>query len=288
MNNYAKRNCSKYNRNLVNRGSLTFWLNTECIDSWISKSKKRGRPSFSQSVIQAGLILKTIYRLPFRALQGFFDSILRLLKLHLKVPHYTLFSKRANEARASLSKLSNRKPLELAIDSSGLKIRGEGEWKVKIHGNEKRRGWIKLHIALDPKTQELIEIDVTDELVADSTVLPTLIEKAPKSIERVYADGAYDRGVCRKYLYSKGIKALIPPRRQGAIRKETELEERNTALQIIRRLEGDEEAFDFWKKLSGYHRRSLVETAFSRLKRLFGDRLGSKKFTNQRAEAIFR
>ena len=71
MNNYAKRNWYQYNRNLVNRGSLTFWLNTECIDSWISKSKKRGRPSFSQSVIQAGLILKTIYRLPFRALQGF-------------------------------------------------------------------------------------------------------------------------------------------------------------------------------------------------------------------------
>ena len=84
---------------------------------------------------------------------------------------------------ASLPKLSTKRPLELAIDSSGLKVRGEGEWKVKIHGRE--RGWIKLHIGVDPKTQELIAIEVTDEITADCAVLPSLIAKAPKSLKKV-------------------------------------------------------------------------------------------------------
>jgi hypothetical protein len=121
--------------------------------------------------------MKAVYNLPLRSLQGFLGSILLLLQVDLKCPHYSLFCKRAKEAAACLPKLSTRKPLELAIDSSGLKVSGEGEWKVKIHGREKRRGWVKLHIGVDPKTGELIAIDVTDEKTGDNTVLPRLINE---------------------------------------------------------------------------------------------------------------
>ena len=288
MKNYVKRNWSKYNRNLVNRGRVTFWIKEETLSSWLTKSGRKGRPSFSTSVIQAGLIIKSVYNLPLRSLQGFLESLLLVLKVSLKSPHYSLFCKRAKEAASCLPKLSNRKPLELAIDSSGLKIRGEGEWKVKIHGSEQRRGWIKLHVGVDPKTQELIAIKVTDEQTADSAVLPDLINNAPKSLRKVYADGAYDRKNCRTILNDLGIEECIPPRKDGKIKEESGLKSRNDALKIIKGLGSDDISMCLWKKLSNYHRRSLVETVFSRFKSIFGDRLNAKKFTNLEAEINFK
>ncbi len=288
MKNHAKRDWRKYNRNLVNRGSITLWLEEETLASWIEKSGKRGRPSFSKAVIQTGWILKTVYRLPLRALQGFLDSLLKIIKTNLKAPHYSLFCKRAKEAEAVLPKLSNKRPTELAIDSSGLKISGEGEWKVKIHGTEKRRGWIKLHIGVDPHTQDLVVAEITNDKVGDATVLPLLMDRAPKSIKKVLADGAYDTLGCRRYLSSKYIEECIPPQRNGRLRKEQGYEERNTAITLMSFFGGDAEAHSLWKKLTGYHKRSLAETAFSRLKRLFGERLSCKKFSNLKTETLFR
>ncbi len=143
MNNHVKRSWSEYNRNLVNRGSITFWINEECLNSWQKKTGKKGRPAFSTSVIQAGFIIKSVYNLPLRSLQRFLDSVLLFLGIKLKCPHYCPFCKIAKEAAASLLKLSKRRPVEIAIDSSGLKISGEGGWKVKIHAKEKRRGMDK-------------------------------------------------------------------------------------------------------------------------------------------------
>jgi hypothetical protein len=142
---------------------------------------------------------------------------------------------------------------------------------VKIHGSEKRRGWIKLPIAIDPKTQDLMALEMTDDQVADSTMLPKLIDQSPKSVKRVLADGAYDRASCRQHLLKKGIQSCIPPRRKGAQKEGQEFDQRTSDLKVINLLGGDEEAFSLWKKLVDYHKRSLVETAFSRLKRLFGD-----------------
>jgi hypothetical protein len=97
MNNYAQRNWIEYHKHLVNRGSMTFWFSKECLDHWVSKSATPGRPAFSKEVILAGLIFKTVYNLPLRSLQVFFQSILCLLKIDLKVPHDSLFCKRAQE-----------------------------------------------------------------------------------------------------------------------------------------------------------------------------------------------
>lgn len=288
MNNHAKRSWSEYNRNLVNRGSITFWISEECLNSWQKKTGKKGRPAFSTAVIQAGLIMKAVYNLPLRSLQGFLSSVLLFLRAGIKCPHYSLFCKRAKEASASLPKLSRKKPVEIAIDSSGLKISGEGEWKVKIHGKEKRRGWIKLHIAVDPKSGELMAIDVTNEKTADNQAFPGLINKSPKTLKKVYADGAYDRKNCREILSNLGIEQCIPPRKDGKIQEESCFEGRNDALKVIRAFGSDRDSLEIWKKLSGYHRRSLSETVFSRFKGIFGDRLAARKFINQEAETVFK
>lgn len=285
---YVKRNWQEYNKKLVNRGNIFLWIEKDTFNQWIVKKKKRGRPSFSSSVIQAGWFLKTFFRCTLRALQGFLDSLIQIMKQDYRSPHYSLFCKRAAEAAALLPKMTKTRPTDLIIDSSGLKILGEGEWKDKVHRSKTRKSWVKLHIAVDARTQEITAAVLSDEYTADSCVLPTLVEKSPKSVKKVLADGAYDRSSVRKFLINRKIDPCIPPRRGGKLRKEPYMESRNQDLLAIRGLGGSEEAFALWKKLRQYHRRSLVETAFSRLKSLFGNRLNNKKLANQQAEAFFR
>jgi len=86
MNNHAKSDWHKYNQKLINRRSLTFWLDQDCLKSWMNKHEKKGLSSFSNLVIQAGKIIKSIYRLSLRSLEGFLDSIPKLFKLNLKSP----------------------------------------------------------------------------------------------------------------------------------------------------------------------------------------------------------
>lgn len=114
MKTYAKRRWNEYNRDLVNRGSIAFWVSQECLDSWKKKTGEKGHPSFSTAVIQAGVVLKSVYHLPRKSLQGFLGSILFLRQVDLKSPNYSLFCKRAKEAAKSFPKLSKRRPLELA------------------------------------------------------------------------------------------------------------------------------------------------------------------------------
>jgi hypothetical protein len=60
----------------------------------------------------------------------------------------------------------------VVIDSTGLKVFGEGEWKVKKHGQERRRIWRKLHLAVDSKTHEIICADLSLNNVTDSEAFP--------------------------------------------------------------------------------------------------------------------
>jgi hypothetical protein len=100
--------------------------------------------------------------------------------------------------------------VEILIDSSGLKVREEGEWKVKMHGNEKRRGWIKLHIAANPKTQELIAIEVTDDKVADCTILPKLITNLQRQWKKLMLmEPMIDPGVESIYLIKVYMVAFL-------------------------------------------------------------------------------
>ena len=202
---HAKRNWQEYNRKLVNRGNLFLWIDKTVLNEGIVKKKKRGHTAFSSSVIQTGWFLKTFYRCTLRSLQGFLNSLLQLMQQNLSSPHYSVFCRRAAQAAALLPKLSDRKPTDLVIDSSGLKIFGEGEWKDKVHRSHTRKSWIKLHLALDPKSQEIITSVLTDEKTADSSAVSALLEQSPQSIHKLLADGAYDKKSVRELLHQKGI-----------------------------------------------------------------------------------
>lgn len=277
-----KRNWHKYNQDLVKRGSITFFIDPEALTKK-PEENKRGRPRlFSHPLIHLLLVLKIQYRLTYRALEGFAKSILPGLDPDIFLPTYSLICKRASKLEALLPKLSSRRPKVVLIDATGIKVYGEGEWKVKMHGASKRRKWIKLHIAVDEKNQEIIHLEVTKGHEADCKVGPKIIDKLPRSVNKVIGDGGYDTKRCRQAIDRIGAKDLIPPRKNSQL--SSTLIRRNNALLEIKGLGGDKLAREIWGKLTGYSRRVLAETSFSRLKGLYGERFFSKKMETQKVE----
>ena len=141
-----KRDWSKYNKALVERGNVTFYID-ENILKRDRKMKTFGRPRiFSHPLIQLLLILKIQYSLSYRMLEGFAKNTLSYLYPKISLPSYSVICRRAAELKDQLPKLSSRKPQSILIDATGIKVYGEGEWKVKVQGKTKRRKWIKLHM----------------------------------------------------------------------------------------------------------------------------------------------
>ena len=210
-------------------------------------------------------------------------SLFALLELSTPVPHYTLYSKRMKALH--LPKISNKRPSHILVDASGVKVFGEGEWKVKVHGTDKRRTWVKLHIGVDSNSQDVMAVRATPNTVGDSTMLPEVLEACPKTVRTVTADGAYDGLPCRAFLDDRGIEDIIFPPKNAVPRPEPAMRNRNQMLAAMEALGGGSEARAILKKLTGYHKRSLVETAFSRLKRRFGERFSGRRMENISVEA---
>ena len=162
--------------------------------------------------IETALIVKGVFPLPLRSLQDFIDSIFSLMNVPLRSPNYSSISKRAKTVEIKYRNPSRGAIRHIAIDSTGLKVFGEGEWKIKKHGSEKRR---TLHMAVDVDTHEVISAEMTLVNVGDSEVLPSLLN--PLRISEVSGDGAYDTKECHKILTKKKIKPLIPPRKSAGL-----------------------------------------------------------------------
>ncbi|MNO70770.1 Transposase DDE domain protein [compost metagenome] len=215
-------------------------------------------------------MLKGIFNLTLRATQGLLDSLFELMNVPLCAPDYSCVSKRARTVTVAYRQPSKGRITDLVIDSTGLKVFGEGEWKVRKHGAEKRRVWRKLHLAVDPATHDIVAAEVSLENVHDAEVLPTLLNPLRRKLGRVYADGAYDNKASHQLIAHKGATACIPPRKNAGLWKKGH--PINEAVLVIRK-----EGLAYWKKISGYHRRSLAETAMSRFKQLMAGRITLKK-----------
>lgn len=278
------RNWRQYNKSLVQRGSLTFLIDPKIIKASQKRTKKKmGRPTeFSDEIIYILMLTKIHYGLSYRALEGFARDILIRLYPWMKVPTYSLICKRMTKLGKTLPKLSNAKPQTVIFDASGIRVFGEGEWKVKIHGRGKRRKWVKMHIGIDPRTQEVVTEITTHSNIADGSMTKELLRRSGRQVRTVIADGAYDGRSSRDEIKEQKAQALIPPPKNARVwGKDVE---RDDAIRIIAGLGGDKGAKSLWGKLTGYSARALVETAFSRFKRIFGDRVFSKVFDRQRVE----
>lgn len=288
---YRIRNWPEYNESLVQRGSLTFWLDEKIIRQWHSKAKTshRGRPlEYTNAAIELALTLRAVFHLTLRATQGFIKSVFSWAKLELKTPDYTTLCKRQRNLEINLPRCNlSKEKLHIVIDSTGLKVFGEGEWKVRQHGYSKHRTWRKLQIALDVNSQEIVCAMLTTNDCHDKEVLQEIVEAIEAPIATVGGDGAYESHANYTYLDNRKIKALIPPRKDAKIKQHGNSKApavaRDKIVREIRTL-----GRKHWKQENGYHQRSLVETAMFRLKTLFGEDLRNRIFEHQTTEAFIR
>jgi hypothetical protein len=290
---YKIKNWSKYNQSLIERGSVSLWFDPLDPGSWICTDKafKRGRPYyFTHAAIECMLALRYRYHLPLRATQGFVTSLFELsgLQMHeIEVPSYATLSRRQSVLNPELElKMASSEGIHLLVDSTGLKVFGEGEWKVRQHGPGKRREWRKLHLAVDAKTQQIVACTLSESIVHDCEILPKLLMNINLEIEKVSADGAYDTWQCRMHIADKQAKALIPPREGATLDQGKHGQagvDRDECLWNIAN-----NGSTAWKQDSGYSKRSLAETAMFRFKKSTGADLMSREFQNQIAEAIIK
>jgi Transposase DDE domain len=200
---YRLRNWTDYNKALIARGSLTLWIDARSIDKWLSHERPARpgrRPTYTDLAVECCLLLREVYHLPLRATQGLARSVLRLLSLNLPVPDYSTLSRRARLLQLSLAAHSTKPISHLVIDSTGLKVYGEGEWKVRTHGADKRRTWRKLHISMDAATHHVTAALLTDKDALDRNSVAALLKQTAAKIGSVCADGAYDFEQCYRAI----------------------------------------------------------------------------------------
>ena len=283
---YRTTNWSEYNAALKRRGSLEIWFDPGM--AWLAEASSRpGRPQrFSDSAIELCLTLKVLFGLALRQVTGLVASLLKLAKLDWPVPDYTTLCRRQKTLTVALGGRASSDGLHLLVDSTGIKMTGEGEWKTRKHGASYRRQWRKVHLGIDAETLEIRAIEVTTNAIGDAPVLPSLLAQIPvhERIATVGGDGAYDTKKCRAAIAGRHADAVIPVRRNGRQWKEDGpgVEARNETLRAIKRL-----GRTIWKKWSGYHRRSLVETKMHCFK-LLGQRVASRTLERQITELKLR
>ena len=286
---YRVRNWPDYDAGLQQRGSLTVWFTPQAVEAWYYQGpRQRGAQyTFSEVAIQTALILRLLYHLPLRQTEGFVASILALMGLAVRVPDHTTLSRRQAGLTVDWPLQPKDQPLHLVVDATGLKVYGEGEWKVRQHGWNKRRTWRKLHLGVDEATGEIVAQTLTTNSQDDAGQVEPLLDQIEAPIAAVGGDGAYDRRKVFEALAASDrgppMRPIIPPRKDAKIEqhgnRKAEPLPRDETIRTIRK-----RGRRTWKKTSGYHRRSIAETQIGRYKQILGDTLHARTLTHQQTE----
>ena len=274
--NKRKINWSEYNESLVRRGEVMF--DTDFLANWraelkiMNKGKEGAKYLYPNSLI---LLLATVhvYLLPYRQLEGF----LRMMSIHIErlqeaVPDYTTMWWRVVKVKVHLNPKINleKDPITIAVDSTGIKVTNRGEW-IRDKWKE-RRGFIKIHVAVNVKTKQILSMEVTKEDVADGKMLKPLVHDVTTSaasfpyakenrIIEVIADGTYDSKDNFRYLDELKIKPVIKVRKNSSTNANGCIPRKRVV--IVEQLENVKR----WKKRHGYGMRWIAESAFSSIKR---------------------
>ena len=231
--------------------------------------------------------LQEIYHLPLRQTEGLLKSILTLLHVALPVPDYSTLSRRRATLEVALPRPRGTEALHVVIDSTGVKVFGEGEWKVRQHGYTYRRTWRKVHVGVDEARGEIVAAVGTTNNYSESQILPDLLAQVEEDISQVSGDGGYDRRNCSEAIRPRQAQATLPPQHGAKIWQHgTTKADRVARDETLRRIRPVGRAA--WKRESGYHRRSLAETTMGRLKGIFGARVGARSFSGQAAQVLVR
>lgn len=285
---YKIRNWHEYNESLKQRGALDVWIEESVIENWYAKpNNKRGaQPIYTDLAVQITLQFGKVFSQRLRQTEGLVNSVFRVMEIELDVPNFSTLSRRGGTMEVKLPKDQKEKVI-LVGDSSGLKVYGEGEWKVRKHGWSKHRTWRKMHLMITPDG-EIREAELTENNISDDEIAVELLNREEAEIEGFIGDGAFDT----KKVYDKCVEKeisniLIPPQINAKIWQHGNCKApphpRDENLRQIRKTSRKK-----WKEDVKFHVRSLSETAIFRFKTIFGDRLDARNFNQQRNEFLIK
>lgn len=285
----TKRDWSKYNQALVNRGYLTIFVSKDFAREWYVKydentpRKRGGQPKYTEKAITALLSLRFVFKQPLRSMEGFAKSLVSMMNLNLEVPDYSTLSLKLNEMKIKLPRLTKSNTGHVvSLDSTGLKIHGQGEWNRKNHSQKDRREWVKMHLAIDNESMQILAVESTADDVHDCEVFDTLIDSIPEQIDQAMGDGAYGTVGAYKKSAERNIKLIAKPKISDVINEKTtepHLLERNEHVAYFQ-----ENGIHAWAKKNGYWDRNRVEATMSRFITTFDDKLVSRTVQSQKNE----
>lgn len=287
---------SEYNESLVRRGEIL--LGFDVIDNWDKELEEMNRGKAGEPfhypdtfVLMLGYA-KVYFHLPYRQTEG-------IVKGHAankipSIPHFSTINRRINRLNVKIKDDSNKNTnlddwyIIIAVDSTGIKVTNRGQWmnkKWNVNRSTKKKGYLKIHVAVDIKSKEILSMEITDEHVHDGKMLPNLVKDIKKSngiiIDKLLADGAYDSNNTFRYVSENGIMPCIKVRRDARVRK-TSHHFRNLSV-IAQRND-----IQKWKDSVSYGHRWMVETVFSSMKRMFGEYVYSLKMENMKQELMLK
>jgi Transposase DDE domain len=283
-----------YNRSLVRRGEILFAY--DFLDAWdselarMNENKEGKKYRYPNSFILVIGYIRVYLHLPYRQTEGIIKATGKnIIPNH---PSYGQICRRLSrlDIDSSSSRIEDDDDddygdIVIAIDSTGIKVTNRGQW-LRDKWNIRKKGYLKIHVAVNVKTKEILSLEVTDEKVHDGKVMDKLVERILKSnnnmnINSVLADGSYDSNKNFKYLYEKKILPGIKIKKNSITStKNTNTRNKEVTLQ--------QQYFDRWKKKRKYGHRWMAETAFSSLKRMFGEYTYATKFQNMVKEMILK
>ena len=282
---YRVRNWPAYEAGLRRRGDLTLWADEAALDKWQAPSRNTpgGQAIYSDLAIEMVLMLRTVFHLALRQAEAFASSVLRLLGLDRRIPDHTTLSRRSGDFATRRPSVVAR-ARHLVVDSTGLKLFGQGEWNEERYGRH-RRSWRKLHLPIDVDTGEIVANALTENDADDTSKVPGLLDRIDGEITTFIADGAYDgepvyQAVARQQ-HGPPPDVVIPPRASAVLSTDStdRQSQRDRHIRMIA-----EKGRMGWQKATGYGRRSLVETAIGRYKHLIGSTLRARSLAAQQGE----
>jgi IS5 family transposase len=268
----------------VKRGEIL--LDLRILDRWDSElermnaRKEGGRYVYPEIFVKLLGYVHLLFHLPYRQTEGFLKA-LRRFDSRIEVPDYSTIDRRVNRLGVKLDEEDYGNDLVIAVDASGVKVSNRGDWMRRRW--KVRRGYLKIHIAVDVKRKRILALEVTDEKVGDERMLQPLVEEASRKgkIARAIGDGAYDTRSNFHYLAEKGIEPVIKVRRDASNRAGGCVPRKLVAQEYLH----DPEA---WKRRHGYGQRWMAETVFSSFKRTFGEYVSAKTMRNMANEIILK
>ena len=269
-------------------GDLTIWVSSDVHNHWAAprRGSRGGQRQYSDLAITLCLTLSMVYRLPLRQTQGLMCSISKLMKLGVPVPDFSTLSRRGKGLHLPAKPAAKRTgPVHLVVDSTGLKIFGEGEWLQKKHKTKaKRRRWRKLHLGLNLVSGDIICAALTLDSVGDTTALPELLDQINAPVSSFLADGAYDGTPTDDLLrarFGETAEIIIPPPKNATHSPQSSQVPTLRDQHIVEIQTGGRMA---WQAASGYNQRSRIETQMGCWKAVIGPKLKARRFENQQTE----